>query len=85
MDNILVAIVIGAVVGLLARFFLPGRQDVGMIMTIVVGIVGAIVGNFIGEAISPDGSNAMHWILSVISAIGLLMLYGALTGKRRTT
>jgi len=84
MENILVAIVIGAVVGLLARFFLPGRQGIGMIMTVVIGIVGAIIGNFIGEAISPDGPGAMHWILSIVSAVGLLLLWASLTGKRRT-
>ena len=83
MDGFLSAIVIGLVVGLLARFFLPGRQQIGILVTILVGVVGAVIGNFIGEAISPDGPNAMHWIISVLASMGLLMLFGSLTAGRR--
>lgn len=82
MGELLAVIVMGAIVGALARFFLPGRQPMGVLVTVVVGIVGAIAGNYIGEALSPDGT--MHWILAVLAAIGLVLLWGAVTGRRVT-
>lgn len=80
MDGILSAIIIGAIVGLLARAFTPGRQAIGVLWTILIGVAGAVIGNFIGEAISPDGT--MHWILSVIVAVGLLIAYVAMSRGR---
>ncbi len=80
MNEILSAVVIGLIVGALARLVMPGRQSIGIIWTIIVGIVGAVVGNFIGESISPDGN--MHWILSVLVAVGLLLLVTTVSGGR---
>ena len=82
MAGIIGIIIFGAVVGALARLLLPGKQGIGMIATIVIGIVGALIGNYIGEAISPDGT--MHWILAVIVAIALLMAYVGFMRRRRT-
>lgn len=79
----LTLIVIGAVVGLLARALLPGRQGIGMLATILIGIVGAFIGNYVGEAISPDGT--MHWILAVLVSIGLLVAYINVVGRRGRT
>lgn len=75
MDGLLTIILVGAIVGALARLVLPGRQPMGILLTIGIGIVGAVIGNYIGEAISPDGT--MHWILAILVAVGLLMAYGA--------
>jgi len=52
----------------------------GILVTILIGIVGAFVGNYIGERISPD--NTMHWILSVVVAIILVSIYAGATGRR---
>ena len=82
MAGIIWIIIFGAIVGALARLLLPGRQGVGMIATIVIGIIGALIGNYIGETISPDGT--MHWILAVVVAIGLLMAYVGIMRRRRT-
>jgi uncharacterized membrane protein YeaQ/YmgE (transglycosylase-associated protein family) len=81
--EILTIIVVGAIVGALARLLLPGQQAVGMLMTVLIGIVGALIGNWIGEAISPDGT--MHWILAVLVSIALLAGYVGFTRSRRTT
>ncbi len=81
LQSLLIVIVIGAVVGVLARLVMPGRQGIGMLMTIIVGIIGAVIGNYIGEAISPDGT--MHWILAVVVSIGLLVVMSAFMGRRR--
>lgn len=78
--QILTLIVIGAVVGALARLLLPGRQGIGWGMTILIGVIGAVIGNYIGEAISPDGP--MHWILAVIVSIGLLFAYVGFVTRR---
>lgn len=83
MATILTLIVIGAIVGLLARALLPGRQNIGMLATLAIGIVGAFIGNYIGEAISPDGT--MHWILAVLVSIGLLVAYVSVVGRRGRT
>ena len=83
MATFLTVLVIGAVVGALARLLLPGRQGVGMLATIVIGIIGAFIGNYVGEAISPDGT--MHWILSVLVSIGLLMAYVGFATRRGRT
>jgi uncharacterized membrane protein YeaQ/YmgE (transglycosylase-associated protein family) len=82
MAGIIWIIIFGAIVGALARLLLPGRQGIGMIATIVIGIVGALIGNYIGETISPDGT--MHWILAVIVAIALLMAYVGIMRRRGT-
>ena len=79
--QILSTIVIGAVVGALARLILPGRQAIGWGMTILIGIVGAVIGFYIGRAIAPDGQ-IVHWILAVVVAIGLLFAYVGFVGRK---
>lgn len=81
MGALLIAVLIGLIVGLLARAVMPGRQDIGLAWTAVLGIAGSLVGNFIGQRVSPG--TGMHWILSVLAAVALLMIFGSLTGRRR--
>lgn len=78
--GIITLILIGIVVGALARLAIPGPTPMGWLITIVIGIVGTFIGNYIGEAISPDGT--MHWILAVLVAVALCFGYGALTRRR---
>lgn len=82
MSTIIVAIVIGGIIGLMARAIMPGQQSLGVLWTILLGIVGAIIGNYVGEAISPDGT--MHWILSVLAAIALLAIVMGVSQRRAT-
>ena len=79
--EIISLIVIGAIVGALARLLLPGKQAIGWVATIVIGIVGALIGFYIGRAIAPD-SGIVHWILAVVVAIGILMAYVGFVGRR---
>lgn len=83
MATLISVIVIGGIVGALARLLLPGRQGIGWLATIIIGIVGSVIGNYVGEAISPDGT--MHWILAVLVSIGLLMAYVGVVGRRGHT
>jgi uncharacterized membrane protein YeaQ/YmgE (transglycosylase-associated protein family) len=71
-------IVVGFIVGLIARFIMPGSQPMGFIMTTILGIVGSVLAGFLGQAMGwyPPGAPA-GWIASVIGAIILLAIYGA--------
>ena len=77
-------IIVGFVAGLLARAIKPGNDAMGWIMTIILGIAGALVGGFIAGAIgiSADGG-FIGLVFSVIGAIILLFVYELITGKRK--
>lgn len=83
MEGIFSTLIIGLVVGALARLFLPGRQPMGILWTILIGIAGAFIGNWVGNAINP-GSDPMHWILSILSAVVLLVIWGSFKRRRVT-
>lgn len=71
-------IIVGFVVGLLARFFYPGAVGLGFWMTTALGIGGSLVGGVISTLIwkSPDGRfHPAGWIMSIIGALILLYLY----------
>ncbi len=76
-------IVFGAIVGLIAKLFHPGRDPGGFIVTILIGIAGSLLGGFIGRAIGfyREGQGA-GLIMSVIGAILLLVIYHAVAGRR---
>lgn len=76
-------IIIGLVAGLLARAIKPGNDAMGWIMTIVLGIAGALLGGFIASTlhISAEGS-FMGLVFSVIGAVILLFLYELITKRR---
>jgi uncharacterized membrane protein YeaQ/YmgE (transglycosylase-associated protein family) len=74
--------IVGFVVGLIARAILPGTQSLGIILTAVLGIAGAFVAEFIGQAVGwyAPGQPA-GFIASVIGAVGLLFVVGKLKGS----
>jgi uncharacterized membrane protein YeaQ/YmgE (transglycosylase-associated protein family) len=80
--SILGYIVVGLVVGVLARFLLPGRDPMGLIGTIIVGILGAVIGGWAAGAIFKDTSG-VDWIASIIAAIVLLLVWRAVSGRSR--
>ena len=81
--SILWTIIIGLVVGALAKLVMPGKDPGGIIITILLGIVGAFVGTFLGRALGlyAEGQ-AAGWIMSVIGAIIVLFIYRMVTGRR---
>jgi uncharacterized membrane protein YeaQ/YmgE (transglycosylase-associated protein family) len=81
MSYVVMAIV-GFVVGLIARAILPGEQKLGIIMTAVLGIVGALVAGFAGQALGwyQPGQPA-GWIASVVGAIVVLFVYTKVAAK----
>ena len=79
--EILVYIVVGAVIGVIARLLMPGRDPVGFIGTIVIGIVGAIVGGYLWRAVFGNTED-IEWIGSIIVAMLLLWIYRQMTYRR---
>jgi uncharacterized membrane protein YeaQ/YmgE (transglycosylase-associated protein family) len=76
--GIIGTIIVGFIVGVLARFFYPGAVPLGFWLTVALGIGGSIVGGLISSLIwkSPDGKfHPAGWIMSIIGALLLLWLY----------
>ena len=91
MDGILGTIIFGLlagiVVGPLARLVLPGSQNISLVMTIVLGAVGAIVGDLIYVALGGEETSGVDWIRWVVrvgvAAIAVI-LYGMMAGRKST-
>ncbi|MFT3777099.1 MAG: GlsB/YeaQ/YmgE family stress response membrane protein [Ottowia sp.] len=81
--GIIVTIIVGFIVGLIARAIMPGDQKMGFIMTTILGIVGALLASYGGAALGlyAEGTPA-GWIASVVGALIVLFLYGLATKKR---
>ncbi|MES2718420.1 MAG: GlsB/YeaQ/YmgE family stress response membrane protein [Pseudomonadota bacterium] len=79
--GIIGTIVVGLIVGALARFVLPGEQKMGWILTIVLGIAGSVVAGFIGQALGwYQAGQGAGWIASVAGAALLLFVVQKLRG-----
>ena len=77
-------IVFGLIVGALAKLVMPGRDGGGIIVTILLGIAGAVLGGFIGQALGWYGEGeAAGFIVSFFGAVLLLALYRMFTRRRR--
>jgi uncharacterized membrane protein YeaQ/YmgE (transglycosylase-associated protein family) len=79
--QILGLIVIGIVIGIIARLVLPGRQHIGALMTVLLGIGGALVGGIVASAIGEGDIfelNFIGTIVGIIAAVGLIAIAEAL-------
>ena len=77
-------ILFGLVVGALAKLVMPGRDPGGIIVTILLGIAGALLGGFLGQALGLYGEGeGAGFIMSFLGAVGLLALYRVMIGRRR--
>lgn len=75
----------GLVVGIIARFIMPGAQPMGWIMTMVLGIIGSFVGGFITSffvGTETIGMRAAGWIMSIIGAMIVLFIYTRVAARR---
>ncbi len=77
--GILIAIIVGFVVGLIARALIPGNQPMGLVWTTVLGIVGSLVGAFVFQTLGLAG--AYGWIASILGAVLVLLVYGMLAKR----
>ncbi|NSC20515.1 GlsB/YeaQ/YmgE family stress response membrane protein [Streptomyces albus subsp. chlorinus] len=85
-SGVISALVVGVVIGALGRLVLPGRQRIGILWTIVVGIVAALIGTAIAGAAGVDDTKGFDWIELVIqivlAALGVSLLDRARAGRR---
>ena len=79
-------IVLGLVAGAIAKLIMPGDDPGGIIVTMLLGIVGAIIGGFIGSRIFGRGLetfwNLQTWIVAIIGSLILLIIYRLAVGRR---
>jgi len=88
LSTIVWGLLAGIIIGPLARLILPGKQNISLIMTIVVGAVGAILGGFIAEAIGVAETDGIDWIklaIQVAVAAVAVLFYGGMAGRRGGT
>lgn len=78
MGELLLYILVGLIVGVIARLLMPGRDPIGILGTILVGIVGAIVGGYLWRAVFGN-TEGVEWIGSILVAMALLWLYRRMT------
>ena len=77
-------IIVGLIVGAIAKLLMPGRDAGGLIITIGLGIAGAVVGGAIGRGLGFYGPDEpAGWIMSIVGAVILLALYRATLGRAR--
>ena len=76
-------IIFGLIVGAIAKLLMPGRDPGGFIVTMLLGIAGALVGGFLGRAAGWYGPNdPAGFLMSLFGAIVLLLLYRVIVGRR---
>jgi uncharacterized membrane protein YeaQ/YmgE (transglycosylase-associated protein family) len=79
--SIIGTIIVGLIVGALARFVVPGEQKLGWIMTCVLGVAGSLVAGFLGQALGwYQAGQGAGWIASVVGAAVLLLVVQKVRG-----
>jgi len=81
-------LIIGLVAGGFARLLIPGRQPMGMVMTMILGLVGSVVGGLISSAIfgtdpTDPGFHAAGFLMSTVGAVIVLGIFVAYSNRRR--
>ncbi len=80
-------LILGLIAGAIAKAILPGRQGGGWFLTLVLGVIGAFLGGWLGSIIFGvnlgDFFSISTWLLAIVGSIIVLLVYGALTGRRR--
>ena len=84
--EILGTIIFGAVIGVLARIVLPGRQNINLIVTVILGVLGALIGYWVWGLIGNGdtvGIDWIRWFISIAAAAILVVIYGSITGRKQ--
>ena len=80
-------LLLGLIAGAIAKLILPGKQGGGWLITLVLGVVGALLGGFIGGAVFGTGIDNFFdlgtWALAIGGSLLDLVIYGAITGRRK--
>ena len=86
--GIIAFIILGALAGAIAKALLPGDDPGGAIVTTIIGIVGALLGGFRAQALFDakpldEFFDVSTWLAAIIGAVALLLIWGAVSGRRR--
>ncbi len=85
MGTIIVALIVGVILGALARLILPGKQNIGMLITILLGAAGALLGSWISNAAFGTGDkmfSPIPFVIGLVVAVILIAIYVGITGRR---
>ena len=85
--TILSAVIVGLIIGALARLIMPGKQSIGVLMTIVLGVLGSLIGswlcyNLFGYQNEGGGWAVIPFLVGVVVAVILIAIYVGVTGRR---
>ena len=85
--GIIAFLILGLIAGAIAKALLPGRQGGGWLATLVLGVIGALLGSWLGSLIMGDGGELFSltslwtWVLAIVGSIIVLLIYGFVTRK----
>ena len=85
--GIIAFLILGLIAGAIAKLILPGRQGGGWLATLVLGVIGALLGSWLGSLITNDGGDIFSltslwtWVLAIVGSIIVLLIYGLVTRK----
>jgi uncharacterized membrane protein YeaQ/YmgE (transglycosylase-associated protein family) len=87
--TIISAVIVGLIIGALARLIMPGKQNIGVIMTIALGVLGSFIGtwvcyNLFGYQNEGGGWAVIPFLVGIIVAVVLIAIYVGITGRRGT-
>lgn len=84
--GIIAFIILGLIAGAIARLILPGKQPGGWLATLVLGVIGAILGGWLGSLLFDRGLeefwSIQTWLLAIAGSIVVLLIYSAVVGRR---
>jgi uncharacterized membrane protein YeaQ/YmgE (transglycosylase-associated protein family) len=87
--SIILALIVGAVIGLVARLVMPGKQDIGMVVTVLIGALGGLIGSAVAGHFGYHNANGgVAWIpffIGVATAVVLIAIYQTMLGRRTHT
>ncbi len=87
--SVILALIVGAVIGLVARLVLPGKQNIGMVVTVLIGAVGGLIGSAVASHFGYHNANGgVAWIpflIGVAAAVVLIAIYEYVMGRRTRT
>jgi uncharacterized membrane protein YeaQ/YmgE (transglycosylase-associated protein family) len=87
--TIVLALIVGAIIGLVARLVMPGRQGIGMMMTILLGALGGLIGSWVTSYFGYHNANGgIAWLpffVGVVAAVVLIAVYEGVTGRGTRT
>jgi uncharacterized membrane protein YeaQ/YmgE (transglycosylase-associated protein family) len=80
-------LLLGLIAGAIAKLILPGKQGGGWFTTLILGVIGALLGGWLGGLIFNVGYDGFFsiqsWIIAIVGAIIVLLIWGLITGRRR--